>query len=186
MPSALSCSGQNSRRLQLSNTMRRLWIEHVLWTRFFILSTAFGLPDLESVTQRLLRNPVDFGSALRPFFDDRVAGQFERLLTDHLLIAAELVNAAKEGDAAAADEQRKRWYDNAGDIAKFLAAVNPCWNECEWRALLFEHLRMTENEAVLTLNGQYEKSIREYDDIQAEALKMADVMTYGIIRRFCL
>lgn len=45
---------------------------------------------------------------------------------------------------------------------------------------------MTENEAVLTLNGQYEKSIREYDDIQAEALKMADVMTCGIIRRFCL
>lgn len=38
--------GLTYRQLQLSNTLRRLWIEHVLWTRFFIISTAFDLPDL--------------------------------------------------------------------------------------------------------------------------------------------
>jgi hypothetical protein len=43
---------------------------------------------------------------------------------------------------------------------------------------------MTENEAVFILTGQYEKSIKEYDRIQAEALDMADVMTSGIIRQF--
>ena len=38
--------GLNGCELQLSNTLRRLWFEHVLWTRFFIVSTAFNLPDL--------------------------------------------------------------------------------------------------------------------------------------------
>ncbi len=50
--------------------------------------------------------------------------------------------------------------------------------------MLFDHLRMTENEAVFILTGQYEKGIREYDRIQAEALEMADVTTRGIIRQF--
>lgn len=51
---------------------------------------------------------------------------------------------------------------------------------------MFDHLRMTEDEAVQILTGQYEQSIKEFDDIQAEALKMADVMTRGIIRQFCI
>jgi hypothetical protein len=173
-------------QLQLSNKIRRLWIEHVLWTRFFILSTAFSLPDLPFVTERLLQNPVDFARVLKPFYGEQTAMQFKRLFTDHLLIAAQLVNAAKEGDTAEVDEQRRRWYANAEDIARSLASINPFWSECEWRDLLFDHLRMTEDEAVFVLTSQYEKGIKEYDDIQAEALRMADVMTCGIIRQFCI
>ncbi len=171
-------------QLQLSNIFRQLWTEHVLWTRFFILSTAFSLPDLQVVTERLLQNPVDFARVLKPFYGEQIAEQFEKLLTDHLLIAAELVNAAKAGDTAQVEKQRKRWYRNAEDIAKFLASINRFWNEAQWRDLLFDHLRMTENEAVFILTGQYSKGVKEYDYIQAEALNMADVMTNGIIRQF--
>jgi len=166
--------------------MRRLWIEHVLWTRLFIESTAFNLPDLEPVTNRLLQNPVDFANELRPLYGEQTASQFKQLLTDHLLIAAQLVNAAKAGNTSEAEKQRKRWYSNAQDIAVFLASINPWWNVSQWRNLLFEHLRMTENEAVFILTGQYENGVKEYDNIQAEALIMADVMTCGIIRQFCL
>lgn len=176
--------GQDCHQMQLSNAVRRLWTEHVLWTRFFIVSTAFDLPDLQPVTDRLLQNPVDFAVALKPFYGEQTAMQFSRLLTDHLLIAAQLVNAAKSGDTAQADMQRRRWYENAGDIAGFLASVNRFWNEEKWKRLLFDHLRMTENEAVFILKGQYEKGIKEYDGIQAEALQMADVMTCGIVRQF--
>ncbi|MGI6114429.1 MAG: acetylglutamate kinase [Mahellales bacterium] len=179
-------NGLNCRQLQLSNTIRRLWMEHVLWTRLFILSTAFNLPDLQFVTERLLQNPVDFARVLEPFYGGQIAMQFEQLFTDHLLIAAQLVNAAKAGDSAQVDIQRRRWYANADDIAKFLASINPFWSEAQWRNLLFDHLSMTENEAVFILTGRYEKSIKEYDRIQAEALQMADVMTCGIIRQFCI
>lgn len=177
-------NGLTGRQLEISNMNRRLWNEHVLWTRQFIIGTAFDLPDLPFVTQRLLQNPDDFAGELQPLYGKQTAAQFKQLFTAHLLIAAELVNAAKEGNAAEVERQRKLWYLNAEEIAKFLASINPFWSEREWRELLFEHLRMTEDEAVFILTGQYEKSIKEYDAIQAEALKMADVMTSGIIRQF--
>jgi leucyl-tRNA synthetase len=161
-------------------------MEHVLWTRFFIVSATFSLPDLPFVTQRLLQNPVDFADEFRPLYGEKIALRFENLLTEHLLIAAALVNAAKAGDTAEVERQRRLWYENAEEIARFLASINPCWSECVWRELLFDHLRMTEEEAVTMLNGQYERSIEEYDAIQAEAIKMADVMSCGLIRQFCI
>lgn len=179
MGNGLSCN-----QLELSNTIRRLWMEHVLWTRFFIVSTASSLPDLPFVTRRLLQNPVDFAKVLQPLYGKQTAMQFQQLFTDHLLIAAELVNAAKAGNTTEAEKQRRLWYENAEEIAQFLASINPYWSRSTWKDLLFLHLKMTEDEAVYTLTGQYEKSIAEYDAIQAEALKMADVMTCGILRQF--
>ncbi|NLL55747.1 MAG: acetylglutamate kinase [Clostridiales bacterium] len=170
--------------LRLCNTFRRLWIEHVLWTRSFIVSTAFSLPDLEFVTERLLQNPVDFAKAFKPFYGQQAAMQIEQLFTDHLLIAAQLVNAAKAGNTAQVNTERNRWYENAKDIAKFLASINRFWTEELWTKLLFDHLKMTEDEAVYILTGQYENSIKEYDHIQAEALTMADVMACGIAQQF--
>jgi hypothetical protein len=174
------------RQLMLSEKIRRLWIEHVLWTRFFIISTAFSLNDLQFVTERLLRNPDDFAKELKPFYGEQTAAQFKRLLTNHLLIAAQLVNAAKAGDNAEAEKQRGLWYGNAEDIARFLASINRYWSENQWKNMLFEHLSMTEDEAVYVLTGQYKRSIDEYDGIQAQALQMADVMTRGIIRQFSI
>ena len=177
-------NGLSRGQLELSNTMIRLWIEHVLWTRMFLISTTFNLPDLTFVTQRLLQNPVDFARVLQPLYGKQTAMQFKQLLADHLLIASQLVNAAKAGDNLEADKQRKLWYKNAEEIAQFLASINPFWKEYTWRELLFDHLRMTEDEAVFLLTGKYENSIKVYDAIQSEAIEMANVMTNGMIRQF--
>ena len=94
-----------------------------------------------------------------------------------------MVNAAKAGDARTAEEQRRQWYANADQIAQFLGNINPYWNDRTWRNLLYDHLKMTENEAVQILSGQYRESIIEYDAIQNEALAMADYMANGMIKQ---
>jgi len=170
-------------RNKLSDDLRRLWIEHVLWTRFFLISTVFNLNDLNVVTARLLRNPTDFADVVQPYFGRNAAKKFELLFKKHLLIAAKLVNAAKAGNLEAVEERRREWYANADDIANFMADINPCWSKTIWQSMLYDHLKMTENEAVLLLKGQYEQSIVQYDEIQNEALKMADYMTEGIIKQ---
>ena len=157
-----------------------------MWTRSFIISTAFNLADLEYVTKRLLRNPADFADVLRPFYGIEKAEIFNNLLTEHLEIGASLVNAAKAGDTKAADEARRKWYANADEIAAFLSEINPYWNEMAWKTYLYDHLKMTENEAGQILTGQYEASIVQYDAIQKEALDMADYMANGIIKQFRL
>ena len=168
----------------LSNNIRLLWEQHITWTRLTIISMVFNLPDVELVTQRLLRNPVDFGDALVPFYGAQAAARFSALLRDHLVIAADLVNAAKAGDNNAAAETERIWYENARDIAVFLAGINPYWSRQEWEEMLFEHLALVKNEAVYMLTGDFQKGIDLYEDMERNAMRMADVMTDGIVNQF--
>jgi hypothetical protein len=172
------------KQLDLSNELRKLWEQHVLWTRSFIISTAASLGDLEPVTNRLMRNPTDFGNLFRLFYGRQIALEFEDLFTKHLQIAGDLVNAAKKGDTAAVDEARRKWYENADEIVSFLAEINPYWDVEDWRDFFYSHLQMTEQEAVLRLTGKYAEDVAIFDEIEEEALKMADEMFEGLIKQF--
>lgn len=169
---------------KLSNLIRLLWEQHVYWTRLFLVSTAFSLPDTELVANRLLRNPKDFEAALKPLYGEKVAAKFSELFTNHLTIAAELVNAAKAGDSAKAADAEKRWYANADEIAAFLGSINPYWSAQEWRKMLYDHLAMTKTEAVNLLTQKYADGIRIFEMIEQEALAMADLMTQGLVSQF--
>lgn len=182
--SAPGLHGMSISESGLSKHLRMLWEQHVFWTRLFIISAVFDLPDLDVVTNRLLRNPKDFAEALSPIYGEAIASKFSDLLTNHLTIAAQLVKAAKAHDNNAAAQAEKQWYTNANEIAAFLAQINPYWSEQEWRRLLHMHLAMTKQEAVDYLNHDYAASVSTFDNIEREALEMADVMTNGIVKQF--
>ncbi len=157
-----------------------------MWTRLTIISMVENLPDVELVTARLLRNPKDFAALLAGFYGRQKAGMFEKLFTQHLTIAAQLVQAAKAGDNQKAQAAENEWYRNAGQIAEFLAAINPYWSRAEWITMLDEHLKLTKTEAVDLISKQYAKSINTYDEIEKQALRMADLMFEGISKQFGL
>ena len=90
-----------------------------------IISLAFNLPDVDSVTARLLRNATDMGNLLKPFYGNKIAAKFSNLIREHLLIAAELVKAAKAGNQKAVAAAERRWYANGEEIAEFLSRINP-------------------------------------------------------------
>lgn len=168
----------------LSNHLRLLWEQHITWTRLTIISMVFNLPDVELVTQRLLRNPKDFEAALIPFYGNQVAARFSDLLSKHLVLAADLVNAAKAGDSNAATRTERLWYDNARDIVALLSSINPYWSRQEWEKMLFDHLALVKNEAVFMLTGEYQKGIDLYDEMERQAMMMANTMTEGIVKQF--
>jgi len=170
--------------VDLMNKMRMLWEQHGAWTRMTIMSIVFGLPDEELATKRLLQNPVDFANALRFFYGDKIATKFSDLLKSHLVIAAQLVKAAKAGDNSSAAEAEKKWYENADEIATFLSYINPHWSKESWKAMLHEHLALVKAEAVAMLTKDYAAGIKVYDKIESQALEMADVMATGIIKQF--
>ncbi|MBN7772965.1 acetylglutamate kinase [Clostridium aminobutyricum] len=172
------------KEVELYNILRRLWMDHAIWTRGFTISTAFNSEDLDDVTKRLLRNPTDFAYLLSIFFGNQYAMEFEELLRDHLLIAGQLVNAAKDGDTKTVNEQREKWYQNATDIAVLLGDMSPYWNTQAWQAMLNDHLKMVENQATQILTGKYQESIDQYDNMQTQMLMMADQMACGIIKQF--
>ena len=180
MKNSCTCNRQD-----IINEVRKLWSQHVYWTRFFIISTAEKLPDLKYVTDKLLENPYDFARFLKMFFGEKTADKFQSLLTEHLQIAAELVNAAMNMDTAKADELRKKWYSNADDIAEFLSSAEPYWSKRKWRDMMYSHLSMTEKEAAARLKKDYPRDIEVFDAVEKEALEMGDYMAQGILRHIC-
>lgn len=167
------------------DAMRKLWEDHITWTRLVIIETFEDLPSLDSSVQRLLKNQVEIGNAIKPFYGDAAGEQLTALLTDHILIAAEILQAAKAGDQAAQEDAIARWYANADDIAEFLNSANPeNWPLDEMRAMMREHLALTLNEAVAYLTGDYEGSVAAYEEVHLQALAMADMLSEGIITQF--
>ncbi|MFF2885351.1 acetylglutamate kinase [Paenibacillus sp. NPDC057967] len=170
--------------VELDQKVRTLWEQHIYWTRLTINSIVGRLPDEELTTARLLRNPKDFAVLLEPLYGEAIASRFDQLFTEHLVIAAELVKALQAGNTAAAEDANKRWYANADALVLFLSQINPYWSEQEWRRMLHEHLKLTAEEAATRLAGNYKQNIALSDQIEAQALGMADMMTHGIIRQF--
>lgn len=171
-------------QVRLMNFLRQLWEQHVMWTRSYIISNAENIGDLDYVTRRLLENPADFAKLLQAFYGSTRANEFRNLLEQHLLIASQIVNAAKIGDSGKVETERAAWYANADQIADYLSQLNPFWNKEDWKNMLYSHLRLTEDEAIARLSKQYANDIALYDFIQGQALEMADDMARGLIKQF--
>jgi len=175
---------ENGMIMDLSSYFQMLWEQHVTWTRIAVMALIHDLPETELILQRLLRNPIDFADALGNFYGEEAAMKFAELFTAHLTIAAELVKAAKAGENDAYAEIEQRWYDNADQIAAFLASINPNWSEEDWSAMLEEHLMLLSANVADMLAQNYAESINGYDDIELQALEMADMMAEGIAMQF--
>ena len=189
-PAADAHSGQGaaSAKAALHDAMRKLWADHVVWTRQFIVSAATesgNLADIGPTTDRLLANQTDIGNALKPFYGDAAGDQVTALLRDHILTAAELVAAAKAGDPAAVEAASMAWYQNADDIASALNGLNPkYWPLADVKVHMRDHLDLTLEEAVARLQGRYADDIAAYDKIHVQILGMADMLSDGIIAQF--
>jgi len=183
-PSAEAASALQNRQ-DFHDAMRKLWEDHIIWTRGFIVSFAHDLPDLVPTRDRLLRNQDDIGDAIKPFYGDAAGEALSALLRDHILGAAAILTAAKAGDTETRDAAIAEWYENAHDIAVFLNAANPTnWPLADLDPMMKEHLDLTLVEAVARLEGRFADDIVAYDQVHLQILEMADMLSDGIIRQF--
>ena len=172
-------------QIAFHDAMRKLWEDHITWTRLYIISAAEDLPDKDLTAARLLQNQVDIGNAIKPFYGDAAGAQLTALLTDHILIAVEVIDAAKAGDTDAFNAALEKWYENGDDIAAFLHAANPRnWPLDEMEMMMKSHLDLTLEEAAARLNGDYAADIAAYDKVHVDILHMADMLSDGIIHQF--
>lgn len=167
------------------DAMRRLWSDHVAYTRLYIVSAAAGAPDKDATAQRLLQNQADIGNAVAEFYGRDAGNKLTALLKDHILIAANIVTAAKAGDNAKVTSENKRWHDNATELAKFLHGANPKnWPEATLQSALFTHLDQTLQEASDQLKGNNAASMKAYDQAMDHMLMVADTLSSGIEAQF--
>lgn len=171
--------------LAFHDTMRKLWEDHITWTRLAIIDLEANAPGTQQTVTRLLHNQVDIGRAVAPFYGSAAGARLTTLLKQHITEAAGIVADAKAGDQAKLKTDVAAWYANADAISRFLAGANPrFWPFKALDAMMHEHLKLTTAEAVDHLTGKYEADVRDYDAVHREILMMADSLSNGIIDQF--
>ena len=170
---------------QLRTDMRKLWEDHVTWTRVYIISVAGGLGDKDTAAQRLIQNQVDLGNAIKPFYGEEAGNKLTALLKEHILGAADLLAAAKTNDQAKVATQKARWFKNGDDIAVFLSGANPKnWPAATLKSEMKMHLDLTLQEALDRFAGKWAEDAKDYDRVHEHILGMADTLTGGMAAQF--
>jgi hypothetical protein len=173
------------KELALRQDMRKLWEDHITWTRLAVISLTTDSPDTKATVARLLQNQADIGNAVKPFYGKAAGTKLTHLLREHILIAADLIAAAKSGDQEAVASQQARWQANADEIASFLSSANPrSWKPAEMRAMMRSHLRLTTDEVVARLTQKWAADVKAYDRIHVQILHMADMLSDGLVAQF--
>jgi len=182
---AAYASGPKMSAMSFHDAMRKLWEDHVTWTRLAIVDVAAGAPDTGPTVARLLQNQVDIGNAVKPFYGDAAGVGLTALLTTHIVLAANILVDAKAGDTTGVNENVTVWYANANDIAAFLHNANPKnWPLDAMQSMMKTHLDLTLQEGVAQLTGDYATSISTYEQVHLEILQMADMLSAGIVAQF--
>ena len=181
-----SHAGNNakSRECQLYAQMRKLWSDHVIWTREYIVAAVDGSPGTDAVAKRLMKNQEDIGQAIAQFYGTSSGEELTRLLKEHIAIAVNIVADAKDDDQAKFRADNDRWTNNAQQIAGFLSRANPHWPKATLEDMMSKHLKTTAEELDAHLKKQYREDVEVFDAVYDHILQMSDVLSEGIIKQF--
>ena len=183
MPDTTICPNP-IKQFELLAGMRLVWSQHVYWTRLLLISIAERLKDQNATTARLLQNPADIAKIFAQYYPVSAAATIEQLLTEHLQIGAALITALRDEQTAQAQALTRRWYQNADQMADAFSGINPFYEREVVRNMLYTHLELTTKEVAARLAGNYPEDIAAFDQVERQAMEMADHFSAGLMHQF--
>jgi hypothetical protein len=171
--------------VKFENEFRRLWVDHVLWTSNYITgATTAGAEDQKQVLARLLKNQEDIGNSIKPYYGDAAGNKLTELLKEHIVIAGDIVEAAKSGQGAKVNQLNKIWHRNADEIAAFLSGANPNLQNEDVKKLLYTHLELVTDDLTASLVKDWDARIVSIDDGLSHIIMMADAISDAVVKQF--
>ncbi len=169
-------------QMNLINAFRYNVFQLVIWSRSLVNVIASDLKSIEVVTRKIHTMPALFYHSIKPYLGELAAQEFQDLLFQHILILTKIIYGLKDGDRQAVDNHIVAWYQNADNMADFLARNNLYWDRDQWKLLFYSYLDLTIRETVALLSEDYENGILYYDRLQDLSLMIADYMSRGLIQ----
>jgi hypothetical protein len=185
-----SVSAQNQKlypvvsAITFKTQMRKLWEEHIFWTRNVIFCLVDDLPGNVQAVKRQLQNQIDIGNAIKPYYGDAAGDKLTELLYTHVNTTTEIIKAAKTRDTMVINDVNKKWFANADEMVKFLHKLNPDWTTGDLKTMLNEQMKLTADEAGERLKKNYDADVVAFDKVHEGVLKMSDTLAEGIIIQF--
>src|SRR5262245_46158789 len=184
LAAAQKAAGTKQASSELHQNMRKLWTDHVVWTRDYIIAAVDNTPDVQAAANRLMKNQEDIGNAVAVYYGQAAGQQLTSLLKQHISIAVDLIEAAKMGDKAAQQQADAKWQQNAVEIATFLSKANPNWPKETLVDMMNKHLSTTTTEVVARLTKDWNGDVRAFDAVYNHILMMSDAIADGIVKQF--
>src|SRR5678809_1552373 len=95
---------------QLHQDMRKLWTDHTVWTRDYIVAAVADQPDAQAAANRLMKNQEDIGAAVATYYGKAAGDKLTSLLKEHISIAVDIIKYAKAGDKASQQKADAKWH----------------------------------------------------------------------------
>jgi len=168
-------------QVNVVNEMRYLWLQMVIWSRAYITNSVARQEAVPVFYERLYSIPQGFYNYMNTFFGQAIAEQLINLLSQHIIIFTDLINALYVGNQQAANTSQSAWYGNSNSLATFLVQINDTWNYNQWLDLLNRYLEMFLDEAIAVMSSDHRSEIAIYDRLQYQSLLIADYLSRGII-----
>jgi hypothetical protein len=170
--------------VKLKVTMRKLWEDHSIWMRMFIVDLLSNSLSIDNATNRLLKNQEAIGNCIKPFFGDTAGDTLTSLLKDHVTITVDLLKAIKIGDVTRSMTLETDAVTNTENIATFFATINPCYSKDELIEMLDTNLILVKYQFIARMSGDYNADIMYFDMSIHHILVISDYLFKGIIERF--
>lgn len=171
-------------KIKIKLQMRKLWTDHAIFTRQFIVDLLDNLPSIDYTIDRLNKNQEQTGNCFRPFFGDVAADNIVFLLKEHITVAAELFKAILSGNIADATTLEDQWTENAENISKFLGTINQYYSIDELSDIFKTHLILTKYQFIARMDKDYNADILYFDMGLNHLLRISDCLTDGICEYF--
>ena len=174
-------------QVELSNMIRRLWVDNNRCVRTLISRILFdigGQEGKEAVEIRLAQIASDFGNLFAQYYGEEVGHDIRVNYLRYIDALESLIEAYRDNDLAAATMYRRILYGIADELAREYSQINKYWDMPTLQILLYELINDTEDQIISILAGDYVKDIEEYDAFMEQAYRIADELTYGMLKQF--
>lgn len=160
--------------------IRSLWREMATWIREYLIAKSANLDIADDVFNRLYKVPQEFANSISLIFGDEIAETYMQYLDKQTVLIKEIIDAEIAGNTNLINEKYRELLNAINERAKFVASVNPFWDENVTKNLANTYIQYTLQEVVTYLAQEHQKNIDIYDIILHYADNVGDYFAQGL------
>lgn len=173
-------------QVELNNRIRTLLMNHNRWTRVLIGRILFNINSgaQDIVQQRLSTISGGLNDLFAQYYGKETAQRIQDLYNRYTQAVAAMAHAYRVSDTQGAAEQRILLYSTSDDLAHFAANINRFWDFAIMQTIIRELVNSTEDQIISMMTGNFIEDADQYDNFMDQAARLADELTYGMLRQF--
>lgn len=167
-------------QMNLIYNTQMYYVRLTIWIRAYINSRFLGIGTADELFGRLYTEALDQSGMFKIHFGREIADQYAQLLGQSVILLRDYISAQIDGNEEAVTQNYEQLTQNISERASFLAAMNPYWDELEYRELLRTFMEYILEIIDIYLTQDYDRDFLVYDQLREQIFYMGYVFAEGL------